>query len=280
MDEPNDLKGSRLPDRLDAAELPDGASVKVIGAGGVGGIVFRYLAVFLAALGRPLRLFAMDGDRFEAGNATRMLFRSFGNKAQVLVDELSPHFFGSNLGLFAVPEFLHPENIGRLVREGDWLVLALDNHASRRLLSDHCSRLSDVVLVSAGNDGVGIEGGVSRRGTYANVQVYVRRAGRDLTPPLTRWHPEIAEPADRLPTEPHCTDLVGSVPQILFTNLAAASVALNAFLLLASRGADEQTGLGALHYSELGVDIAEGLMRPMLPVPSGPSGLQGTEVVG
>ena len=33
--------------------LPPGAAVKVIGLGGVGGIVVRYLAVFLASLMRP-----------------------------------------------------------------------------------------------------------------------------------------------------------------------------------------------------------------------------------
>lgn len=260
----------RPPERWKAVRLVSGSAIKVIGAGGVGGILVRYLAVFLAATGRDSRLFVIDGDRFEAGNASRMLFRSFGNKAAVLVEELRPHFAGTGLALAAIEEYVGPANLDRLVRAGDIVFLAVDNHATRKLVSDHCAALDEVALFSAGNDGVGEEGGVFRRGTYANVQIHVRRGGRDLTPPLTRWHPEIATPSDRPPTDPHCTDLVASVPQVLFANLAAAGLALNAFLLFVSRAGEPATepgaGLGALHYAELAVDIADGLMRPILPV--------------
>ena len=53
---------------------------------------------------------------------------------------------------------------------------------------------------------------------------------------------------------------VASVPQILFANLMTASALLNALWLHLC---------GALHYSELVFDIAEGLMQPLaLPGPS------------
>ena len=68
--------------------LPDDAAVKIIGLGGVGGIVARYLSIYLASLHRPLRLFLIDGDVFEAANASRMLFSRHGNKAAVIRDEL------------------------------------------------------------------------------------------------------------------------------------------------------------------------------------------------
>ena len=41
--------------QLPAADLAAGTTLKVVGLGGVGSIVARYLAVFLAALDRPLR---------------------------------------------------------------------------------------------------------------------------------------------------------------------------------------------------------------------------------
>ncbi|HEY2951716.1 MAG TPA: hypothetical protein VGK40_03980, partial [Verrucomicrobiae bacterium] len=67
---------------------------------------------------------------------------------------------------------------------------------------------------------------------------------------------------DKLPTDKSCTELITSVPQILFANLTVATCMLNTLLLHLS---------GALHYSELAFDIADGLMRPApLPAPKQP----------
>jgi hypothetical protein len=236
--------------------LPDDASVKLIGLGGVGSIVARYGAMFLASLGRPARLVLIDGDAFEPGNASRMFFGRCGNKAAVVCDELLPRFADSPLALIAIEEYVTPANLDRLLHDGDIVLLAVDNHATRKLVSEHCAaRLRDVCLISGGNDGLGQDSaGQPRRGTFGNVQVYVRRDGADVTPPLTRFHPEIAQPADRLPTEKGCTELVASVPQILFANLAVASALLNTLWLHLC---------GALHYGELAFDIADGLMQPV-----------------
>ena len=156
--------------------------------------------------------------------------------------------------------YVTDENAPRLLHNGDVILCAVDNHATRKLLSDFCARrLDDVVLISGGNDGVGEDStGKFRRGTYGNCQVYVRQGGRDMSPSLTQYHPEIANPADRLPTDQSCTELLESVPQLLLTNLAAASAILNALFLHLS---------GALHYSELAFDVADSLMQP-LPMPS------------
>jgi hypothetical protein len=238
--------------------LPQDATVKVVGLGGVGGILARYLAIFLASLPRSggLRLILMDGDTFEAGNGSRMYFSRTGNKAAVLRDDLIDHFADSDLMIAAVEEYVTPDNIARLVREGDVVLLAVDNHAARKLVSDFCAEhLCNVCLISGGNDGVGMDTwGRRTRGTYGNCQIYVRRDGENASAPLTRHHPEIADPADVLPTDKSCGDLVASVPQIVFTNLTVAAAMLNAFWLYAC---------GRLHYGECVFDIAEGLMRPL-----------------
>ena len=140
--------------------------------------------------------------------------------------------------------------------------MAVDNHPTRKIVSDFCAtRLNSVCLISGGNDGVGTDAtGRELRGTYGNCQVFIRRDGRDMTPSLTRFHPEIRNPAGRLPTDLHCTELITSVPQILFTNVTAASAILNAFWLYVC---------GALDYSEIAFDIKDGLMRPVpLPRPA------------
>src|SRR5262247_1177656 len=86
--------------------LPDGACIRVVGLGGVGGIVARYGAMFLASLGVPCRLVLVDGDTFEPSNATRMFFGSHGNKAAVVCAELIERFEDSSVALIAVEEFV------------------------------------------------------------------------------------------------------------------------------------------------------------------------------
>ena len=239
-------------------QLPSNCAVKLIGLGGIGSIVARYGAVFLASLGQEVRLVLVDGDVFEYSNASRMLFAGYGNKASVLRSELLPRFADSSLSLLAIEKFATPDNVSSLVRSGDLCLLCVDNHATRKLLNDHCSRLADVCLISGGNDGVGKDSsGAVRRGTYGNVQIYVRCHGKDVTASLARDHPEIASPADHLPGDQNCTELVTSTPQILFANLAVASAMLNTLFLWLS---------GALHYGELSFDIADGLMRPTMPL--------------
>jgi molybdopterin/thiamine biosynthesis adenylyltransferase len=242
--------------------LAENTSVKLIGLGGVGSIVARYLAIFLGSLDQTLRLVLVDGDSFESSNATRMFFSDYGNKASTVRKELLSRFRDSALSLVDIQEYVTPGNIDRLLRNGDIILLTVDNHATRKLVSDFCGKhLEEVCLISGGNDGVGPDAsGRETRGTYGNCQIYIRRGGRDISPSLTQYHPEISRPADSKPSDENCTELVKKVPQLLFANLAAASAILNAFWLYCCT---------ALHYSELSFDIADGLMRPMpLPAPA------------
>lgn len=250
---------SKLPRNkpLNRPKLPKGfESVVIIGLGGVGSIVARYGAVFLASLNENLTLTLVDGDSFELSNATRMLFSNTGNKAMVINDELTPMFIDTRLLLQYVEKYVTPQNLRSLVHEGDLVLLCVDNHATRKLVSRYCEKLKNICLISGGNDGVGLNAsGAVRRGTYGNAQIYVRQRGKEITHSLTKFHPEIAKPADKLPTDLHCTDLVISHPQILFANLAAASAMLNTMLLYLCN---------AMHYSELSFDIADALMRPTI----------------
>ena len=247
----------RLPaDQPLVPDLTAGSAVKIIGLGGVGGIVARYGAVFLASLNRDLRLVLIDGDSFEPGNASRMFFLDHGNKAAVVQQDLLEYLADAPLSVVAIQEYVTRENLDRLIQEGDTVVLAVDNHATRKLVSDFCSReRQNVCLISGGNDGVGRDAaGREQRGTYGNCQIHVRRDGQDLTPSLTHLHPEIAAPHDHLPTDQDCIEQAVSVPQILFANLTAAATILNSLWLHLC---------GALHYGEICFDVADGLMRPL-----------------
>ena len=244
--------------------IPRDLTIKVLGIGGTGGIVSDYVALWLNILASTharssIRLVLLDGDVFEPAN-TRMHFSAYGNKAIVKRDELRSRL-GERLGgllIDAVDQFVSPENIAQLLHEDDVVLLCVDSHASRKLVSDYFgSRIRNGVLISAGNDGVGPDtGGQVLRGTFGNCQIYIRREGEDRSPALDRYHPEIADPADKLPTDKACTDLVASVPQLLFANFwAAASMLSTLYLALCESG--------ALKYSELVFDFAEGIVRPV-----------------
>jgi ketopantoate reductase len=236
--------------------------VRIIGLGGIGGIVSRYTAIFLASLNLEINLLLVDGDEFEPKNAARMLFSGCGNKAEVVRAELLEHFVDSKLTIVAVDQMITRENIAELLPGGvnEIILLCVDNHQARKLISDYCegrdgfAGVNDICLISGGNDGVGEDSsGTVRRGSYGNVQIHIRRDGKNVSPSLTEHHPEIREPAQ--PTgDVHCTDIIESIPQLLFTNLTAASAICNTMWLYLCN---------AIRYSELGFDIVDATMRPL-----------------
>jgi hypothetical protein len=200
--------------------------VDVVGCGGIGGHLAPNLCHLLHAERRVAHVTLVDGDTYEPRNRSRMRFRSAGeNKAVALARDLADAF-GDVLTLAPVPEYLTRANAATLLREGDHVILAVDNHATRLLADEHCGRLDDVLLVSGGNDGV--EEGTD--GTHGNVQIRRREGGRDMTNRLSRFHPEIAAPADRHPGELGCEALAAEgATQLLVTNVAVAAAMLSAY---------------------------------------------------
>ena len=234
--------------------LPGDTRIKLIGLGGIGCIVLQFLALFLRSVMRSARLVLIDGDQFEPKNLERMNFQSGGNKAEVKATETLQMLGACDLSVVPVPEHVNKKNVERLIRPGDYVLLCVDNHITRRLVSEHCQKLSDVVLISGGNDGVDPP---REQGTYGNVQIALRRNGQDLTVPITRYHPEIATAAGDIPGDDGCGQIVASVPQILFTNLSVASAMLNA---LFAHACDR------LKYQEVQFDVLEARSVPQFPL--------------
>ena len=214
--------------------------IKAIGIGGIGCALLPFLCRYLQYSGEGARVTLIDGDRFERGNAARQAFSGLGNKAEVKSRELAREY--EALAFRSIPEYVTADNVARLIGADEVVFLMVDNHASRNLVSRHASSLADLTLISGGND---YEDG--------NVQVYVRQGGRDLTPSLNRYHPEIASPQDRNPAAMSCEELMAAgAPQLLFANLMVASLMLNAFYALRQ---------GRLSYSEVYLDIVPNLSR-------------------
>ena len=230
--------------------------IVVIGLGGIGLHLVGALATFLAGLltsldeTQSIELLLVDGDSFAPENCYRMDVPDFGNKAEAVGRDLLRRLESPRLVVRWESVFVDDKNVSEIIRDGDCVFLACDNHATRRLVGRHCASdaIGDVVLISGGNDGV--ENGL--RGTYGNVQVFVRREGINRTAPIERFHPEIADPADKPPGELSCLEMVG-VPQLGFANLTAASAMCNALLRLMM--AEEQEAI----YDELAFDAFEGV---------------------
>lgn len=244
-------------------KIPDHQSFRIVGLGGVGCIVLRNLTTFLNSLQVPVHLCLIDGDEYEPSNVSRMEFTEYGNKAAVKAAEIKGLKSNSDSKLphgaiTTFEEYLTEDNIGGVISEDDIIFCCVDNHKTRKLINDHCATLKNVVLISGGNDGVDVENG--KLGVYGNVQIYMRRDGKDVTAPLTQLHPEIREPKDKHPNELSCFEMASSTPQIFFANSVVANSMCNAFYALSC---------GRLTYQEVCFDIlaARQLPQDKLPEP-------------
>jgi len=192
-------------------------SIVVIGLGGVGSILIERLCRFLNfSQELTADILLVDGDEYEPKNYERQEFTRLGNKADIKATELEAKF--DRLRFDAFEEYLDPNNVGEAIKEGDIVFMCVDNHKTRMIVSNYCTTLKDVILISGGNDF-----------TDGNVQLYVRKDGKDLTPDLCKYHPEIAEPDDKLPSEMSCEELAVSEPQLYFANLGVATIMCWAF---------------------------------------------------
>jgi hypothetical protein len=240
-----------------ACHLAPGARIKIIGLGGIGCIVLEFLGRYLKSQRHisGLRLVLVDGDDFEPANDQRMCFQTLGNKAEVKAAETVKALSPCDLSIVPVAKYVREENIRELIKSGDHVILAVDNFPTRRLVSEYCESLKEVALFSGGNEGVDPP---RERGVYGDVQIHIRKNGRDVTAPITRFHPEIAHAEGDLPGGPNCNELAVSTPQILFANLAVASALCSAFFAYAT---------GNLRYQEAKLDILENRLLPQLPLP-------------
>jgi len=194
-----------------------GYKIKIIGLGGIGAVLGNQLARFINfSEDHSAEFLLIDGDIYEPKNYQRQEFFDIGPKADVKCSELRARFTRSKFDSFT--EYLNVDNVGEVIEEGDIVLMCVDNHKTRKIISDHVSTLKDVTLISGGNEY-----------TDGNVQIHKRQGGKNLTPSLTDYHPEIETPDDRSPEEMSCEELAKSEPQLLFTNLSVAALMCQAF---------------------------------------------------
>lgn len=200
--------------------------VKVVGTGGIGLCLLPTLARFLnfsVEKFNDVELSLIDGDTYEEKNRDRQDFDELGAKATVTANGLRNKF--PRLNVYDHPIFLDESNIVRHIRENDIILLCVDNHKSRKMVSDRASELNNVSIISGGNDRID-----------GNVLIHLRRDGKNLTCPMDQYHPEIANPNDLHPNEMNqvgsCSRMAESQPQLVIMNNLIAANMLAAFYTL------------------------------------------------
>lgn len=187
-------------------------NITVIGLGGVGSILVERLSRFINyTTEMEAKILLVDGDTYEPKNYERQEFSQMGNKSQIKVVDLSVKF--PNIDYDSYPAYINEANTADVIKDGSIVFMCVDNHKSRNIINNYCKVLNNVTLISGGNEL-----------TDGNVQLYVRRDGKDLTPDIAAYHPEIENPDDKLPEEQSCEELANSAPQLYFANLGVATL--------------------------------------------------------
>lgn len=190
--------------------------ISIIGLGGIGSVLSNTVSRYLDSKKNYVKVNLVDGDDYENKNLVRQEFEMFGNKAIAKSSELSRKF--QFIDFQHISEFITSENIGQIIKENSLVFLGVDNHKTRKLVSDYAKNLQDVIVISGGNEL-----------TDGNVQIFIRKEGHDITPSLTDYHPEIDDPKDKSPDEMSCEELSQSAPQLYFTNFMVAAHMCSAF---------------------------------------------------
>ncbi|MFH1430002.1 MAG: ThiF family adenylyltransferase [Candidatus Uhrbacteria bacterium] len=201
--------------------------VVIIGVGGIGSRMADDAAKLLAFPSPKMRehwgdefaprLTLVDGDAYEERNLERQSFTRIGNKAESKRTDLKKLYPG--LDILAMQEFLCPENAPFILTEDATVLICVDNHATRKLISEYIrdGNVQDITVINGGNDTAG----------HGDAHFYVVRGGKDLTPSLLQVDPAIAEPKEKPVWEMSCEERAqAGEPQLFVANVFAATAML------------------------------------------------------
>jgi len=226
-------------------------NIVVIGCGGIGSWLLGPLLRFLNAEEFSGEVHLWDGDRYSPENQERQEFAagSIGeNKAEVQAGAFRTNY--PALRIVTHAEYVTPENVAQAITERAAIITAVDNHPLRVIVDKQAAALSNVCVLSVGNEKLD-----------GNVHVLLRRAGREVTAPLLQRHPEIAKAKHGNRAEMGCEALVAKGDtQLLVTNFLAAAAALSAFHMLWTHGERSGKRRQTIVPQELYFDVGQGSM--------------------
>lgn len=192
----------------------------LIGAGGTGSILFplltRYLQTYQKSTDEQFSITIIDGKAVSAEKLDRQLFTgqmAGANKAQAIIEQ----YASDPDVVFAVPAYLNAKNIHG-IKDNDVVLIAADNYPVRARIEKHAKKLENITILNGGNE--------MRDGS---MQIYMRRDGADITPPMSQGHPELLENDKRDPAYLSC-EAIAALPggeQTIIANMMSATAMLN-----------------------------------------------------
>jgi len=237
-------------------------NIKIVGLGGIGSWLVQFMAKyarFTMLQNKKITITCIDGDSYDSLNRPRQNFKNLGNKARIKMLELKAEYDsyvpqGYELKNFAFDykdEYVSEDNINGLILDGDVVFLCVDNHKSRSLVSKHCKKLENIILISGGNDI-----------TVGNIQIYQKKEGEEITSDLCDYHPEIENPRDKAPYEKSCEELQESEPQLIFTNIVVAVLMCCAYYNLLSGNININNQLGETYFDIVKMQCNSYIRKP------------------
>ncbi|MEX2135361.1 MAG: ThiF family adenylyltransferase [Chloroflexota bacterium] len=215
--------------------------IVLVGLGGIGSQLLPSLVRYVAFRPEPRPMLVLvDGDAYEPANRTRQVFPDSAigaNKAEALAEVYR------GLTVQGIADYLTEANVADIIRDGDAVLLAVDNHWTRFVVDRHLATLDEVTLISGGNDE-----------TDGNVQLVRRRNGEFVDGSLAEIHVEIGRATpEEFAARNGCERQVEERPQLVVTNLMVASAMLNCLWAVLERG--------SVSYSEVYLDVVTNAMR-------------------
>jgi molybdopterin/thiamine biosynthesis adenylyltransferase len=215
----NEMKKA-VPDiNIQDRERKDPLNIVMIGVGGIGTALLVFLPRFLQHHNPGSLMKLIDGDEYEPKNEERQAFAHPGNKATAKVEELSELF--DQIIFQDIPEFVTADNVSSYICENDIVLLCVDNHKTRKIVSEYCEKINNIKLISGGNEY-----------THGDILCLFRKDGKSVRPTyksFSWWHPEIRDPKDKHPGELGCLEQLVSYPQLIFINASVAITMCNLF---------------------------------------------------
>ena len=214
----------------------------MVGAGGTGSHLFHPLMCYLD---EDDLVYIWDADHVERKNLTRQLFYEFDlneSKANALTRRFPNR-------CVAKSEYLGQPNIEKAITDGDIVLICADNMAVRRLINDHAKTLDNITVINGGNE---VDSG--------SVQVFIRRDGQNITPPLDFFSPEFsADSEDPDLATLSCAE-IAELPggeQTVVANNSVAALMLQALVRI-DKGVYENEE----QWTKVTFDVATGLFQP------------------
>lgn len=227
----------------------------LLGAGGTGSFLYpallRYLETHHSTRGEDWILQVLDGDHFTPENFARQLFEGRyvdENKANAIVAQHSAAIRGK---VYALPEYLGDENIEARVADGDTILIAVDNYPVRSKIEQRGQALQNLTVINGGNEK-----------SDGSCQIWMRRNGKNITPPMSHMHDEIHRPGvDRAAIDCMAAAALPGGEQTIIANLMSATTMLNGLRLTHGWEANLATHLQDIPFHEIFFDLDTAKMR-------------------